>query len=66
MNDDEIPRGLPERTGRHRCVRCLSDVELNTWLGNDHHCDDCAEKAADFPFASTPHGEPPRQPGEKS
>jgi hypothetical protein len=42
--DEETPRNLPERTGRHRCIECLKDVEADEYLRNDHLCDACAEK----------------------
>ncbi|HVT04141.1 MAG TPA: hypothetical protein VHL58_12305 [Thermoanaerobaculia bacterium] len=65
MNDEEIPRELPERTGRHRCTRCLAEVAISTYLANDHLCDDCTAIATQYPLASTPHGEPPAGSDEK-
>jgi hypothetical protein len=41
MSDDP-PRNLPERTGRHRCIRCLADVPADAFFRNDHLCDACA------------------------
>jgi hypothetical protein len=43
MSDDP-PRNLPERTGRHRCIRCLADVPADEYLRNDHLCNACAEE----------------------
>ena len=42
--DEEPPRNLQERTGKHRCVRCLADVPADEYLRNDHLCDVCAEE----------------------
>jgi hypothetical protein len=51
---DDFPRPvLSERTGRHVCVRCLAEVELDEYLRNDHLCDPCAAEG-DYPLASTP------------
>jgi len=49
---------MNERTGRHLCVRCLSEVEMEEYLRNDHLCDACAAQG-DYPLASTP--EPKRK-----
>jgi hypothetical protein len=27
-----------------KCVSCLTDVDLDTFLANDHVCDPCAER----------------------
>jgi len=43
MLDEETPRLLVERTGRHLCVRCLREVPVDEFLRNDHLCDPCAE-----------------------
>ena len=43
MLEEETPRQLVERTGRHYCVRCLREVTLEEFLRNDHLCDACAE-----------------------
>jgi hypothetical protein len=51
--DDEIPRKLNERTGKHRCIRCLSEVPAEVYLQNDFLCGVCAEDG-DYPLASTP------------
>jgi|GEM_PF-1597778 len=66
MNDEQIPKELLERTGHHRCILCLAEVELRTYLANDHVCDACAAKGSEYPLASTPHGEPPAGSEEKS
>jgi hypothetical protein len=51
--DDAIPRNLNERTGKHRCTRCLAEVPAETFLLNDFLCDRCAAEG-DYPLASTP------------
>lgn len=56
---EETPRGLPERTGKHLCVQCLSPVGAEEYLRNDHICDACAAKD-EYPLASTPD-----EPGKK-
>lgn len=53
MLDEPTPRDLQERTGRHRCIRCLADVELEEFLRNDHLCNACAE-SDEYPLQSTP------------
>ena len=51
---DDFPRPIPsERTGKHVCVRCLSEVEAEEYFRNDHLCDKCAAEG-DYPLASTP------------
>jgi hypothetical protein len=52
MLDEPTPRALPERTGRHVCIRCLSEVETEEYFANDHVCDQCAE-SDEYPLAST-------------
>ena len=42
MQDEETPRQLPERTGRHRCINCLADVSDEEYFRNDFFCDACA------------------------
>lgn len=44
MLDEETPRDLPERTGRHRCIRCLADAPGDVYFANDHLCDACARE----------------------
>jgi hypothetical protein len=51
--DDETPRQLAERTGKHYCVRCLAEVTVDVYLRNDFLCDACAEKD-EYPLQSTP------------
>ena len=58
MTGDSPRRTMNERTGRHVCVRCLSEVETEEYLRNDHLCDACAAQG-DYPLASTP--EPKRK-----
>jgi hypothetical protein len=53
MQDDAPLRELPERTGRHFCVKCLSPVRTEEYLRNDHICDACAAKD-EYPLKSTP------------
>gem|GEM_PF-652104 len=50
---DDPPRNMNERTGKHRCIRCLADVGAEEYFGNDHLCDKCAADG-DYPLASTP------------
>lgn len=61
MHDDPPPRALPERTGKHFCVKCLAPVAAEEYLRNDHICDACAAKD-EYPLASTPE---PREPKKK-
>ena len=42
MLDEETPRNLSERTGKHRCIRCLREVPDEKYFANDHVCDECA------------------------
>ena len=42
--DDRTPRHLQERTGKHRCIRCLAEVSEDVYFANDQVCDECAEK----------------------
>lgn len=42
MLEEGTPRNLSERTGRHRCIKCLVDVPADEYLRNDHLCDACA------------------------
>jgi len=51
--DDETPRQLAERTGKHYCVRCLAEVADDVYLRNDFLCDACAERD-EYPLQSTP------------
>ncbi len=44
MLDEPTPRDLQERTGKHRCIRCLAETPAEEFLRNDHLCDACAEK----------------------
>jgi len=52
MPDDSL-RNLPERTGKHRCIRCLAETQAEEYMRNDHLCDACAADG-DYPLASTP------------
>jgi hypothetical protein len=59
MIDDEMPRGLSELTGRHRCIGCLAEVAAAEYFAHDFMCRACAEKSGQFPLASTPgHSDP--------
>jgi hypothetical protein len=42
--DDETPRNLSPKTGKHKCIRCLSEVPDEVYFANDQVCDECAEK----------------------
>jgi len=43
--DDPTPRHLKERTEKHYCVKCLSEVSADEYLRNDFLCDKCADVA---------------------
>ena len=58
---DEIPRKLSERTGVHRCVKCLREVPSEEFFRLDHLCGSCTVAEEEFPLASTPE----RGPGER-
>ena len=51
--DDQTPRHLRERTEKHYCVKCLSEIPVDEYLRNDFLCDKCAE-AQEYPLQSTP------------
>ena len=57
MHEDPPPRALPERTGRHYCVKCLAAIAGEEYFRNDHICDVCASKD-EYPLASTPEPAP--------
>jgi len=45
MSQDEgPPRLLNERTGIHKCIRCLREVPAEEYFRNDLICDECASK----------------------
>ncbi len=50
---DETSRRLDERTGRHRCVKCLEETPDEPYFRNDHICDRCAADD-EYPLQSTP------------
>ncbi|MGZ5440622.1 MAG: hypothetical protein ACXW5J_01890 [Thermoanaerobaculia bacterium] len=54
MHDEPPPRDLPERTGKHSCVKCLAQIPAEEYLRNDHICDECSQ-SDEYPLASTPH-----------
>jgi hypothetical protein len=54
MNGEEIPRAMPERTGRHYCISCLAETSADVYFRNDHICDICNDSDEEFPLASTP------------
>ena len=51
--DDAPPRQLKERTEKHRCIQCLSEVTRDEYLRNDFVCDNCANRE-EYPLQSTP------------
>ncbi len=53
-------RALPERTGKHFCVRCLNEIPAEEYFRNDHFCDTCAAQD-DYPSASTPEPKAPKK-----
>lgn len=53
MFETPVPKALPERTGRHLCIRCLAQIDGEEYFRNDHVCDACAEQD-EYPLASTP------------
>jgi len=57
MHDEPPPRELPERTGRHVCVKCLAVIPAGEYFRNDHICDRCNEQD-EYPLASTPEPKP--------
>lgn len=58
MNDDPPPRALPERTGKHLCVKCRAAIPAEEYFRNDHICDRCAAQD-EYPLASTPEAREP-------
>lgn len=60
MLEEPTPRHLSERTGKHVCIRCLTEVEAEEYFRNDFLCDRCAA-GVEYPLASTPD---PRKDGE--
>jgi hypothetical protein len=56
MLDEGPRRNLSERTGRHLCIRCLAEVDAETYLRNDHVCDSCAEAEMKPPEKSATAG----------
>ena len=51
--DDAPPRHLKERTEKHRCIKCLTEIPRDEYLRNDFLCDKCAE-VEEYPLQSTP------------
>ena len=60
MHDDPPTRPLPERTGKHLCVKCLAPVKAEEYFRNDHICDACAA-TEEYPLASTPNAREPKK-----
>jgi hypothetical protein len=60
---DGTPRQLNERTGRHRCVKCLAETPDAQYFRNDHICDRCAAED-EYPLQSTPD-EPGKAPAKQ-
>jgi uncharacterized protein CbrC (UPF0167 family) len=54
MNEEDPPRQLSERTGRHLCILCLADISAQEYFEGDFVCRKCAEKMETYPLASTP------------
>ena len=52
MNDYDVPRQLPARTGKHICTNCLREVEPDEYFSYDLVCGECA-RHDDYPLAST-------------
>jgi len=46
VQDEETPRQLQERTGRHKCIVCLADVTPEEYFRNDFLCELCASADA--------------------
>jgi len=42
--DENTPRNLQPRTGKHKCIRCLAEVPEEVYFANDQVCDECAER----------------------
>jgi ribosomal protein L40E len=57
MFEQDPPKQLSERTGRHFCIRCLAEVPAEEYLRNDHVCDACAAENP-YPLKSTPDEQP--------
>lgn len=53
MLEEPTPRDLSERTGKHYCIRCLTEIEAEEFFRNDYLCDACVA-GDEFPLASTP------------
>ncbi len=51
--DEGPPRQLKERTEKHRCVKCLTEIPAEEYFANDFVCDQCAAKE-EYPLQSTP------------
>ena len=49
------PRRLNERTGVHKCIRCLREVPADVYFVNDFVCEECvqAEEETDSPKAAS-------------
>jgi hypothetical protein len=42
MFQEEVPKNLLERTGKHYCIHCLAETPAESYFRNDHVCDRCA------------------------
>jgi hypothetical protein len=42
MLQEEVPKNLSDRTGKHVCIRCLAETPAEDYFRNDHVCDACA------------------------
>jgi hypothetical protein len=64
MQQDGTPKKLGERTGKHRCVKCLAETPDDQYFNNDHLCDRCAAQD-EYPLQSTPEPAEPAPPKRK-
>jgi hypothetical protein len=55
---DETPRNLPERTGRHVCTHCLAVIGGEELFRNDHLCDRCAALDEGSAASGADHADP--------
>lgn len=43
LGSSQSPTPVPgERTGKHKCVRCLAEIPSEEYFRNDFFCDKCA------------------------
>ncbi|HYO78706.1 MAG TPA: hypothetical protein VE010_19760 [Thermoanaerobaculia bacterium] len=58
MHDQPPQRALPERTGKHVCIKCLTAIPATEYFRNDHICDECAAKE-EYPVPAKPEARAP-------